>query len=153
MKKFFVKHGWFVALLVLVLCIAYFLDAQRNKGIATTGSNPESAETASQDSLNYDSFEIISEDSLIYTVLPEVFNDPSFELGEAEAPTEFPVFSDKHVHNASITATPTEFTEYFKKNFGKYNSDQVIITAVQSHEAGKLRWYMRVHEKKDDSVE
>lgn len=149
MKKFFVKHGWFVALLVLVVCIVYFLDVQRNKGIATTGSNPESAETASQDSLDYDSFEIISKDSLIYSVLPTIFNDPAFKMGVCEAPSEFPVIDDEeNTLDASITATPVDFTEYYKKCFGKHKSDQVIITAVQTPEKGKLRWHIRVHKKK-----
>ena len=149
MKKFFVKHGWFVALLVLVVCIVYFLDVQRNKGIDTTGSNPESAGTASQDSLDYDSFEIIPKDSLIYSVLPTIFNDPAFKMGVCEAPSEFPVIDDEeNTLDVSITATPVEFTEYYKKCFGKHKSDQVIITAVQTNEEGKLRWHIRVHKQK-----
>ena len=149
MKKFFVKHGWFVVLLVLVFCIVYFLDAQRNKGIATTGSNPESIEVGPKDSLDYDSFEIIPEDSLIYSVLPDIFHDPSFEMGVCKAPSEFPVIDDeKNTLDASITATPVEFTEYYKKCFGNQKSDQVIITAVQTPKDGKLRWHIRVHKQK-----
>lgn len=149
MKKFFVKHGWFAALLVLVVCIAYFLDAQKNKGIATIGSKPESTEVVPKDSLDYDSFEIIPEDSLIYSVLPDIFYDPAFEMGVCKAPTEFPVIDDEeNTLDASITATPVDFTEYYKKCFGKHKSDQVIITAVQTPEEGKLRWHIRVHKKK-----
>ena len=148
MKKFFENGWWGPSLLVLVLCIGNLFDAQRNKGIAT-GSNSESAETVSQDSLDYDSFEIISEDSLIYSVLPDIFYDPAFEMGVCKAPTEFPVIDDEeNTLDASITATPVNFTEYYKKCFGKHKSDQVIITAVQTNEEGKLRWHIRVHKQK-----
>ena len=138
MEKFF-KNGWGIALILgIALCVVTILYM-----------NEKSKEVVATDALNYESLEIIPEDSLIYSVLPDIFYDPAFEMGVCKAPTEFPVIDDEeNTLDASITATPVDFTEYYKKCFGKHKSDQVIITAVQTPEEGKLRWHIRVHKKK-----
>ena len=70
-------------------------------------------------------------------------------MGICEVPSKFPVIDDlENTFDVSITATPTEFATYYKKNFGKHKSDQVIITAVQMSEKGKLRWHIRAHGEK-----
>ena len=138
MEKFF-KNGWGIALILgIALCVVTILYM-----------NEKSKEVVATDALNYESLEVISQDSLIYSVLPTIFNDPAFKMGVCEAPSEFPVIDDEeNTLDVSITATPAEFATYYKKNFGKHKSDQVIITAVQTPEKGKLRWHMRAHEEK-----
>lgn len=138
MEKFF-KNGWGIALILgIALCVVTILYM-----------NEKSKEVVATDALNYESLEVIPEDSLIYSVLPDIFYDPAFEMGVCEAPSEFPVITDQeNTLDASITATPTEFAAYYKKCFGKDKSDQVIITAVKTPEEGKLRWHVRAHGKR-----
>jgi len=88
----------------------------------------------------------ISQDSLVKASLPLIFSDPSLDLVGGKLPTDFPSYYNP-TGECGITATPAEFAKYFEKCFKDSKADQVIITAVDM-ENGKLRWHIKVHEKK-----
>jgi hypothetical protein len=79
--------------------------------------------------------------------ITEIFNDPSLEIVNAKVPTEFPAYNNPK-WDTSISATTEEFADYFKKNFKSSNADQVIITATDINQGKKLRWHVRIHERK-----
>lgn len=88
----------------------------------------------------------ISQDSLVKASLPLIFSDPSLDLVGGKLPTDFPAYHNP-TGECGITATPAEFAKYFEKCFKDSKADQVIITAVDMND-GKLRWHIKVHEKK-----
>lgn len=88
----------------------------------------------------------ISQDSLVKASLPLIFSDPSLDLVGGKLPTDFPAYHNPTV-DCGITGTPAEFAKYFEKCFKDLKADQVIITAVDMND-GKLRWHIKVHEKK-----
>ena len=88
----------------------------------------------------------ISQDSLVKASLPLIFSDPSLDLVGGKLPTDFPAYHNPTV-DCGITGTPAEFAKYFEKCFKDLKADQVIITAVDI-DNGKLRWHIKVHEKK-----
>ena len=91
-------------------------------------------------------FDGISQDSLVKASLPLIFSDPSLDLVGGKLPTDFSAYNNPTT-DCGITATPAEFAKYFEKCFKDSKADQVIITAVDM-ENGKLRWHIKVHERK-----
>ena len=78
--------------------------------------------------------------------LPLIFSDQSLDLVGGKSPTDFPAYHNPTT-DCGITGTPAEFAKYFEKCFKDSKADQVIITAVDMND-GKLRWHIKVHEKK-----
>jgi hypothetical protein len=88
----------------------------------------------------------ISKDSIMKASLPLIFSDQSLDLVGGKLPTDFPAYHNPTT-DCGITGTPAEFAKYFEKCFKDSKADQVIITAVDMND-GKLRWHIKVHEKK-----
>ena len=88
----------------------------------------------------------ISKDSIMRASLPLIFSDQSLDLVGGKLPTDFPAYHNPTT-DCGITGTPAEFAKYFEKCFKDSKADQVIITAVDMND-GKLRWHIKVHEKK-----
>lgn len=88
----------------------------------------------------------ISKDSLVKAALPLFFGDPSFDMGVAKMPKEFPAYTNPTT-DSGISMNIGDFSDYFKKVFEKTPADQIIITAVQTDDPKILRWHIKVHER------
>ena len=88
----------------------------------------------------------ISKDSLVKAALPLFFGDPSFDMGVAKMPKEFPAYTNPTT-DSGISMSIRDFSDYFKKVFEKTPADQIIITAVQTDDPKILRWHIKVHER------
>lgn len=88
----------------------------------------------------------ISKDSLVKAALPLFFADPSFDMGDAKIPKEFPAYTNPTT-DSGISMNIGDFSDYFKKVFEKTPADQIIITAVQTDDPKILRWHIKVHER------
>ena len=88
----------------------------------------------------------ISKDSLVKAALPLFFGDPSFDMGVAKMPKEFPAYTNPTT-DSGISMSIGDFSDYFKKVFEKTPADQIIITAVQTDDPKILRWHIKVHER------
>ena len=89
----------------------------------------------------------ISKDSLVKAALPLFFADPSFDMGVAKMPKEFPAYTNPTT-DSGISMSIGDFSDYFKKVFEKTPADQIIITAVQTDDPKILRWHIKIHERK-----
>ncbi len=89
----------------------------------------------------------ISKDSIMQVALPMFFADPSFDMGVAKMPKEFPAYTNPTT-DSGISMSIEDFSDYFKKVFKKTPADQIIITAVQTDDPKILRWHIKVHERK-----
>jgi hypothetical protein len=89
----------------------------------------------------------ISNDSLVKAALPLFFADPSFDMGVAKMPKEFPAYTNPTT-DSGISMSIEDFSDYFKKVFKKTPADQIIITAVQTDDPKILRWHIKIHERK-----
>ena len=144
MKKFF-TNGWATTLLAcVILCVVVVCnywptvnsDPSKNEGIENVFTISEQLSSLPQDSV------------MLYA-LPNVFFVPSLEMGIGEQATSFHAYTDlEGTLDASISATPTEFAEYFIKCFNYQKTDQVLITAVDINKENQLRWHIRLHVKK-----
>ena len=89
----------------------------------------------------------ISKDSIMQVALPMFFADPSFDMGVAKMPKEFPAYTNPTT-DSGISMSIEDFSDYFKKVFKKTPADQIIITAVQTDDPKILRWHIKIHERK-----
>ena len=133
--------GWGV--LAIITTIAFLVTMHHLRDV-------KSSIYAELDSINtqlsQEKVQKLSQDSLVKASLPCIFSDPSLDLVGGKLPTDFPAYHNP-TGECGITATPAEFAKYFEKCFKDSKVDQVIITAVDMND-GKLRWHIKVHEKK-----
>ena len=123
---------------IIAMCVILFFEVAAFDGYID--SKVDKVQAAIQEQ------KTISQDSLVKASLPLIFSDPSLGLVGGKLPTDFPAYHNPTV-DCGITGTPAEFAKYFEKCFKGSKVDQVIITAVDM-ENGKLRWHIKVHEKK-----
>ena len=131
--------GWISS---TVLCILVVLGIQQRyvqKDIVAK-LNDISAQVVPQKKVE------LSQDSIVRAALPLFFADPSFNMGIAKMPKEFPAYTNPTT-DSGISMNIEEFSDYFKKVFKKSDADQVIITAVQTEDPKILRWHIKIHER------
>jgi len=136
-KKYFII-GWICSIIVFILLLLAINNAKED-----VNAKINCIET--QLSQNQADKAVAEKDTTI--TINGIFNDPSLEIVNAKVPTEFPAYNNP-IWDTSISATTEEFADYFKKNFKSSNADQVIITATDINQGKKLRWHVRIHERK-----
>ena len=136
MKKIF-KILWLIAGIIAMIVIMFFEVAAFDGYI---DSKVDRVQAAIQEQ------KTISKDSIMKASLPLIFSDQSLDLVGGKLPKDFPAYHNPTT-DCGITGTPAEFAKYFEKCFKDSKADQVIITAVDMND-GKLRWHIKVHEKK-----
>jgi hypothetical protein len=136
MKKFLKIIG--ITLGVIVLIVILFFEVVAFDGYVDSKVDKVQAAIQEQKTIN--------QDSLVKASLSLIFSDPSLDLVGGKLPMDFPAYYNPTT-DCGITGTPAEFAKYFEKCFKDSKADQVIITAVDMND-GKLRWHIKVHEKK-----
>lgn len=136
MKKIFKILGLIVGIIAMIVIM--FLEVAAFDGYID--SKVDRVQAAIQEQ------KTISKDSIMKASLPLIFSDQSLDLVGGKSPTDFPAYHNPTT-DCGITGTPAEFAKYFEKCFKDSKADQVIITAVDMND-GKLRWHIKVHEKK-----
>ena len=129
-----------ITLGVIVMIVIAFFELSAFDGYVNSKVDRVQAAIQEQKTIS------ISQDSLVKASLPLIFSDPSLDLVGGKLPTDFSAYNNPTT-DCGITATPAEFAKYFEKCFKDSKADQVIITAVDM-ENGKLRWHIKVHERK-----
>ena len=137
MKEKYFIIGWVgstVVFFLLVLCMQRYvqkdIDAKLDNISVQIAEQPE-----------------LSQDSLVKAALPLFFGDPSFDMGVAKMPKEFPAYTNPTT-DSGISMSIGDFSDYFKKVYKNTKADQVIITAVETDDPKILRWHIKVHERK-----
>lgn len=136
MKKIFKILGLIVGIIAMIVIM--FFEVAAFDGYID--SKVDKVQAAIQEQ------KTISKDSIMKASLPLIFSDQSLDLVGGNLPTDFPAYHNPTT-DCGITGTPAEFAKYFEKCFKDSKADQVIITAVDMND-GKLRWHIKVHEKK-----
>ena len=137
-QKWFII-GWISSTVLLILVVLGIQQRYVQEEIVAK-LNDISAQVVPQKKVE------LSQDSIVRAALPLFFADPSFNMGIAKMPKEFPAYTNPTT-DSGISMNIEEFSDYFKKVFKKSDADQVIITAVQTEDPKILRWHIKIHER------
>lgn len=137
-QKWFII-GWISSTVLFILVVLGIQQRYVQKDIVAK-LNDISAQVVPQKKVE------LSQDSIVRAALPLFFADPSFNMGIAKMPKEFPAYTNPTT-DSGISMNIEEFSDYFKKVFKKSDADQVIITAVQTEDPKILRWHIKIHER------